>query len=420
MNTMIKKKKKIIYIAGAVVIGIALIIFLLPKGEKSNKEISAKVERGDFVISVSTTGELEAKRAKDILGPQGLQSIDFYSNLTIERIVPEGSVVDSGAFVASVDKTPLVNKMKELDNEIEKLESQLNQSKIDTALELRSARDQLVNQKFDLEQHQIEIEQSKYEAPAIQRQAHINLEKAERNYQQSMENYVLRKNKAESQVAQVQFDLNQQLIIRQRHQDVLSQFIIYAPQSGMVIYQKDWSGKKLESGSQFSPWNNVVAKLPDLSEMISKSYINEVDISKVKTGQQVDVGIDALPGRNYHGQVTSVANVGEQLRNSVAKVYEAQILLTDSDSLLKPAMTTQCNIIIETIPDVLYIPLEALFNDDSISYVYTGNTRQEVIPGRSNDNFVIIEKGLQEGQKVLLSVPENPNSYKFVLLKKDE
>jgi multidrug efflux pump subunit AcrA (membrane-fusion protein) len=414
------KKRKIIYIAIAVVAGILLLLLLLPKGGKSFKEMSAKVERGDFVISVSSTGELEAKRAKEILGPQGLQSIYFYSNLTIERIVPEGTVVDSGAFVASVDKTPLVNKMKELDNEIEKLESQLNQSKIDTALELRSARDQLVNQKFELEQYQIEIDQSIYEAPAIQRQAQINLEKAQRNFKQSTENYVLRKNKAESQVAQVQFDLNQQLIIRQRHEDVLSQFTIFAPQSGMVIYQKDWNGKKLESGSQFSPWNNIVAKLPDLSEMISKSYINEVDISKVKVGQKVNVSIDALPGRNYSGQVTSVANVGEQLRNSVAKVYEAQIVLTDSDSLLKPAMTTQCNIIIETIPDVLYIPLEALFSDDTISYVYTNNIRQEVAAGRSNDNFVIIEKGLQQSQKVLLSVPENPNNYKFVLLKKDE
>ncbi|MCL2042202.1 MAG: efflux RND transporter periplasmic adaptor subunit [Bacteroidales bacterium] len=416
----INKKKKTIYIAVAVVAGIALLLFLLPKGESSVKEISAKVERGDFVISVSSTGELEAKRSKEILGPQGLQSIYFYSNLTIERIVAEGTAVDSGAFVASVDRTPLVNKMKELDNEIEKLESQLNQSKIDTALELRSARDQLVNQKFELEQYQIEIEQSIYEAPAIQRQAHINLEKAERNYRQSTENYALRKNKAESQVAQVQFDLNQQLIIRQRHEDVLSQFTIYAPQSGMVIYQKDWNGKKLESGSQFSPWNNVVAKLPDLSEMISKSYINEVDISKIKVGQQVNIGIDALPGRSYRGEVIAVANVGEQLRNSVAKVYEAQIVLSDSDSLLKPAMTTQCDIIIETIPDVLYIPLEALFSDDTISYVYTGSVRQEVIAGRSNDNFVIIEKGLQQEQKVLLSVPENPNNYKFVLLKKDE
>ena len=415
----INRKRRFIYIAVAVVIVAVLVVFLLPAGEKSSAEISAKVERGDFVISVSTTGELEAKRSKEIMGPQGLQSIYFYSNLTIERIVPEGTVVDSGAFVATIDKTPLVDKMKELDNAIEKLESQLNQSKIDTALELRSARDQLINQKFELEQYEIDIEQSIYEAPAIQRQARINLEKAERNYKQSMESYALRKNKAEAQVAQVQFDLNQQLLVRQRHEEVLSQFTIYAPQSGMVIYHK-WNGKKLEGGTQFSPWNNVVAKLPDLSEMLSRSYINEVDVSKVKPGQQVNVGIDALPGRSYNGEVISVANVGEQLRNSVAKVYEAQIVLTDSDSLLKPAMTTQCDIIIETIPDVLYIPLEALFSDDSISYVYTSNTRQEVIPGRSNDNFVIIEKGLQQDQKVLLSVPENPNNYKFVLLKKDE
>ncbi len=154
--------------------------------------------------------------------------------------------------------------------------------------------------------------------------------------------------------------------------------------------------------------------------MVSKSYINEVDVSKVKTGQQVNVFIDALPGKTYHGEVVSVANVGEQLKNSVAKVYEAQIILKDTDSLLKPAMTTQCEIVTETIPNVLYVPLEALFSNDTIQYVFTNNIRQEVISGRSNDNYVIVEKGLEKGQAVLLSIPENLESYKLVLLKKDE
>ncbi|MDR0363466.1 MAG: efflux RND transporter periplasmic adaptor subunit [Bacteroidales bacterium] len=414
------KKKKILYSVIAVVIIIVLAAIFFPKGKSSIKEITAKAERGEFIITVSTTGELEAKRAKDISGPQGLRDIHFYSDLVIERIIQEGTIVDSGMFVASIDKTSLINKIKEIENEIEKLETQLNQAKIDTALELRSARDQLINQKFELEQYEIEVEQSKYEAPAIQRQTQINLEKAERNYQQSLDNYSLRKNKSETQVAQVQFDLNQRLIRLQRHNEILNQFTIYAPQSGMVIYQKDWSGKKLESGSQFSVWDNIVAKLPDLSEMISRSYVNEVDISKVKVGQKVNIGIDALPGKVYLGEITSLANIGEQLRNSSAKVYETIIELKRVDSLLKPAMTTQCDIIIESIPDVLYIPLEALHGNDSIRFVYTGNVRQEVKIGKNNDNYVIIEEGLSEGQKVLLNIPEDSNSFKFVFLKKDE
>lgn len=417
----LSKKKKTIYgIIAAVIIIAVLIIMFLPKRTSATKDIVATVERGEFVITVSITGELEAKRAKEILGPQGLRDINFYSNMTIERIIPEGTIVDSGMFVASIDKTPLVNKMQELENEIEKLETSLNQAKIDTALELRSARDQLINQKFELEQYEIEVEQSKYEAPAIQRQTQINLEKAERNYQQSMDNYILRKNKSEAQVAQVQFDLNQRLLRLKRHQDVLNQFTIHAPQSGMLIYQKDWSGKKLESGSQFSPWDNVVAKLPDLSEMISKSFVNEVDINKVKVGQQVNISVDALPGRIYKGEITALANVGEQVRTSSAKVYETAIELQKVDSLLKPAMTTQCDIIIESIPNVLYMPLEALHSNDSIQFVYTGNVRQEVRTGKSNDNYVIVEAGLSKGQKVLLSMPEDPNSFKFVYLKKDE
>ncbi len=84
----------------------------------------------------------------------------------------------------------------------------------------------------------------------------------------------------------------------------------------MVIYYKEWSGEKRQVGSSVSPWDRTVATLPDLSTMVSKTYVNEIDISKVSRGQQVRVGVDAFPEKKYTGVVTSVANIGEQLRNA--------------------------------------------------------------------------------------------------------
>ena len=77
-------------------------------------------------------------------------------------------------------------------------------------------------------------------------------------------------------------------------QTVSDGFTITAPSDGMLIYSREWGGKK-EPGSRVSAWNPVVAELPDLTDMISKIYVNEVDISKVSKGQDVSIKIDAFP-----------------------------------------------------------------------------------------------------------------------------
>ena len=163
-------------------------------------------------------------------------------------------------------------------------------------------------------------------------------------------------------------------------------------------------------------WDPVVAELPNLKEMISKTYINEIDISKIKAGQVVEVGVDAFPDKRYSGVVTSVANIGQQMPNSNAKVFEVIIGLNESDSILRPAMTTKNEIITAIIDSSLFLPLECLHADDSLSFVFKSGGKQQVIPGSSNDNEVIIKAGLEEGDMVYLVPPENPQNYKLRLL----
>lgn len=203
--------------------------------------------------------------------------------------------------------------------------------------------------------------------------------------------------------------------------EVLEQFTIYAPQSGMVIYRRNWDGTKQGVGSTVSAWHNVVATLPDLSEMISRTYVNEIDISKVKAEQEAEVRIDAFPDKVFKGRVTEVANIGEQLRNSNAKVFEVKILLLSTDSVLRPAMTTQNRILTGLVPDVVHVPVEAVHTNDSISFVYMASgraERREVVTGQMNENEIIIKEGLAKGEKVLLNVPVDPESYRWKMLDK--
>ncbi len=389
------------------------------KGKSQTKSLSTKVKKGEFKIYVAATGELKAKNSEEIKGPSGMRSAQIWQ-ATISDMVPEGTVLKAGDYVATLDRTELETKLKEAQTEIDKTQTQLEQAKIDTAIELRGIRDDLVNLKFSMEEKRLQVEQSKYEPRMVIQQAEIDLEKSLRDFKQLEKRYELTQTKTKAKISEILATLSQVELRRQRLVDLSNQFVVKAPKDGMVIYARSWNGK-VGPGSQISTWDPVVAELPDLSTMISKTYVNEVDISKVQKGQNVKIKVDAFPDRNYTGQVITVANVGEQLQGYDAKVFEVTVQLSEVDSILRPAMTTSNEVLTYIFNDVLYVPLEAI-QSDSISFVFKKKdgkiVKQEVITGETNDNEVIIEHGLNEGEDVLLIIPDDPELLPIQLIDK--
>ncbi|NLH52208.1 MAG: HlyD family efflux transporter periplasmic adaptor subunit [Bacteroidales bacterium] len=409
------KFKKPIIFTGAGILLVLLFLLFRGSGGSATKELTAQVKRGNFQIIVTTTGELEAKNSEKIMGPEGLNQVGIWRT-TIEDIIADGSLVDSGQYVARLDQTEISNKIKDKETELEKLETQVTKTRIDTSIEMRAARDELINLKYALEERRIILEQSKYEPPATIRQAEIALERAERAYEQAVKNYKLKldKNRANMQDVQASYEqARRQLEILVK---VREGFIIKAPKSGMLIYRRNWDGKKMGVGAQISTWDNIVATLPDLSKMISKTYVNEIDISKVKQGQKAIVTIDAFPDKKLNGIVREVANIGEQIQGSNAKVFEVIIDITEYDSILRPAMTTKNQIITGEYDDVLYVPSEAVHTEGKTTFVYSRGNKIEVKTGESNENNIIIEEGLEEGDEVLLTIPPSPEKWKLIPL----
>jgi len=401
-------RKKFYYLFALIIVLAIVAYFVFSKSDK-NQQIIATVKKGNFPIEVTTTGELISKSSEKIYGPQALRQVQIWQ-VKIQDIIPDGTVVDSGQYVASLDRTEISNKIKDEETNLEKLETQMNKTRIDTSLELRSARDELINLKYALEEKKIILDQSKYEPPATIRQVKIDLEKGERAYEQADKNYKLRYDKAVANMQEVAASYNQAQRKLTQMNDVLKQFNVVAPKAGMVIYKRNWDGNKMGVGATVNAWDNVVAELPDLSEMISKTYINEIDISKVKIGQEVQLGIDAFPQKKFTGTVIEVANIGEQLQNTNAKVYEVRIVVNEFDSILRPAMTTKNKILTSVVNNSLFIPIEAIFNTDSVTFIYKKDggsvVKQQVIVGQSNDNEIIIKAGLKEKEEVLLVPPE--------------
>jgi len=408
-------KKKSLLISAGIIIAIAIFWFLSPKADNSHT-IIAPVSYGSFVISVTTTGELDAKNSTEIKGPPNLQSIEIWSDIKLENIVEEGTVVDSGDYIASLDKTSVLNKLKDVDSNLDKLQSQITKLKLDSALNLRAARDQMINLEYGAEEARLEVENSKFEPKATQRKMEITYEKAIRGLEQAKENYILKKNKEETSINEVMIDYNKSQNAKNRIIDMLDKFTIKAPQAGMVIYAKTWRGDKIKAGSMISPWRPTVAKLPDLTQMIIKTYVNEIDISKIQVDQHVEIGVDAFSNKKLEGIISSVANIGEEMKNSTAHVFEVSIIVLGKDEDLRPAMTTKNKIITNELQDVLYIPLEALNTEDSIQFVYSDGKKHQVETGSSNDENIIITRGLNQNDAVYLFPPDGADRWDYELL----
>jgi multidrug efflux pump subunit AcrA (membrane-fusion protein) len=408
------------YIIVYVIAAIALTFLLFSsKSEGSKESIFATVKQGDFEISIVTTGEIKAKVQTDIDAPGAeMQAAGLWNGTKIQDLIAEGSVVKAGDFVASLDKTPLLTKLSEVSLELDKKNSELKQARLDTSITLRDARDELLNLKSAKEEAQLELEQSAFEAPAVIRQKQLSLEKAERNFKQKVDNYKTKVEQCATKVAIINADMQKAQNSLNRVSSLMDKMEITAPKDGMVIYVKNWNGKKKGVGSTINPWESAVATLPDLREMQVITYVNEVDIRKIKVGQAVTSKLDAEQQKVLKGVVVQVANIGEQRPNQDSKVFEVVIDILTKDPDLRPSMTTSNTIQIEEYKNTLSVPLEAITTEKKRSFVWIkdggGFKKQEVKVGAVNDVSALVYAGLKKENVVYLTTPEDTTGAEFV------
>ena len=412
MNT-----KKIIVVTIAALLLIVL-YFFLRKGEKDFSQITVDVKRGTFTAFVFSSGQLESEKSESINIPEKLKDRNLRIwELTITHMVDEGTLVDSGDYVATLDHTAVEEQIKLAQDDMDKLLSEYEDSKIDSNLNLSNQRDVIVNARLDQAEKKIIMEESVYESPSIQKKASMDLDKAKRRLDQEQKAYVLKKKQEENKVDRKYINYRQIMERSQELQKLFNSLEIIAPKAGILTYFKFPWGEIIKTGSKVGPYNSVIATIPEMTNLISRTYINEIDISKVKVGQNVKIGIDAFPEKQLSGQVIAVANIGQAMPNSDAKVFEVKIKIFGKDKDLKPAMTTSNAIEAGTFADTLMVATDAVFENDSMKFVYVGTehpVKQVVWLGDENENNVVVKKGLKEGDVVWLTEPENAADLKLV------
>ena len=407
------------YLIISVIILIVISAYSFLHSKVSGAALTTIVKKTNFEVIVTNTGELRAKNFTEITAPSELRNINIYQ-IKITNLIPEGTIVKEGDFVAELDKTEIMTKINEEQLNVNKKQSEFTQTQLDTTLTMRDARDELLNLKYAVEEKKLVKDQSIYEPPAVLRQAEIDYEKALRNLEQKHENYKTKREQSVTKMQIVGSDLEKAKSKLMQLTSTMQQLTVKAPKSGMLIYSKDWDGKKRIVGTSINVWDPTVANLPDLTTMESVTYVNEVDIQKIKMGQKVNIGLDAQPGKKLQGIVNSVASIGEQKANSEAKVFEVVIEVLSKDTTLRPSMTTGNNIITSTVGSVISVPIEAIQNSGNTSFVYKKQgikiVKQQIKTGVFNENSAVISEGLNEQDEVFVSLPSDTSGAEFISL----
>ncbi len=405
---MLSKKKYILLGTIAAVIGIAvyLTIQVKPGNEKTHK-----IRKGNLEVVVNCKGEVKGEKYTDINLPEVIcdEQMHIYQ-FKIADAIPEGKVVKKGDYIAKLDDSQIVTNMRNMMQEKEKVDSDLRDAVLDSAVTLSQRREAITNARLDLEYLKIDLEQSKYESEAYQRKTQMNYQKAEIEVDKINRNYLLDRNRMKIRVTRHKDRVAEYQGRITKYQAALAATTITTPEDGIVMFTKDRNGKAYGKDSQIDIWRPSIATLPDMSVAITETFVREIDVSKIEPGDSVRITIDALPDKVFWGKVIKIANIGEDHKDFDMKVFRVIIRFERSDKDMKPGMNANSDIVVASYHDQLLVPRKAIFskNGKQILYLKNGSTITEHEIGlvAENDQFVVVDKIIQEGNVVLLYQPE--------------
>jgi len=148
---------------------------------------------------------------------------------------------------------------------------------------------------------------------------------------------------------------------------------VIAPMAGTVTDLKVEEGEIVISGRSAFSSGPAIMKIADLSKMVLKTNINEVDIAKVRLGQKVEIEVEAFPDKKYEGRITEISPSGQQRPQESVITFEVTIEVLGSPEELRPGMKAKADIIVIDKADVLQLPIETVLAPETMVVKATVN-----------------------------------------------
>jgi HlyD family secretion protein len=387
----------------------------------------ADVIRRSFDIKVSAIGSLDAERS------QMVSSTIKGDKARIVWVIDEGILVKKGDVLLRFDPTPFEAEVQRLTGELKSREAVVEAQKQITEWEKSQLEGAIYSADFttrdtrqeynryqsyiaDLEslgkkgfQYPTEISQAKKKSD----QLNAKLQKAEADLDQVKKEGVFKVAGAMATFNKARSELESTRLALADARGELQKTVILAPGTGIVVHFEQFrDNQKRKPRVGDTVWQNQpLLYLPDISSMMVKTMVREIDLHKIKVGQGVTVRIDAYPAVPFQGRVTSIGILAADGSDGGkgGKFFQLAVTLNGQDGRLRPGMTARIFITAESVKNALTVPLSAIFEEEGRKKCFVtknGGVRvAEVTIGRQNEDFVEIASGLREGERVSLVRP---------------
>src|SRR5262245_11088215 len=368
-------------IGGAAVIVVVMAVAAVAARGRGNKGLevqTAKVSRQEIVQKVSATGRIQPKTQIKI-------SADVSAK--IKRLgVVEGQWVEKGALLVELDRERYLAAVESAEANV------------------RSAQANATLVRQNLDQAQREFTRSKeLLTQQLGSQAEFDAKQTAWQVEDA------RHKSATEQVEQARAALKQA-------RDDLSKTTIYAPMSGTVSELNKEQGE-MAVGSQFQA--DVILVIADLREMEAQVNVDENDIVSIRPGQAAEVQTDALLAHALKGtvsEISSSANTAAAGTSEQKTEFEIKIGITEPPPSLRPGMTTSAEVVTNTNPSALSVPIQCVALRTVDQLVVKGEKRKDAEarfkPDR--DGFVEVVFVIENGKAVAKQVKTGIQSDELV------
>ncbi len=404
-------KRNVFIVAGAAIIVVALVALfgwrnLTASAATTGSRLqTATIQRGTLVATVSAAGNVAAPQQAALV---------FQTGGRVSKVnVQVGDAVKAGQVLMELDSTDQQLALKTAQTSLTSAQASYDAAKISNSQngnQLTVARAALDKAKVTLDQAQAAYNAVAWRPDVGMTSQAATLQTAYLDYQSALATYqstaagindtALRTAAAQLDSAQVAVDQAQVNLNRTK---------IVAPFDGVVsgvnYSAGDSTGSSSSGGSTPTASSSAAVNVVNLNNLQISVSVAEVDLPKLKVGETTQVTFDALPGKTYNARVLLIGPVGTVTQGVVN--YPVTVALTDADSAVKPGMTANLSVVVDQRQNVLLAPTRAVRtqgNQKVVTVLYKDQTiSASVSTGLSNDQFVEITNGLQEGDVVVLN-----------------
>lgn len=370
---------------------------------------TTQVKRSAVVITVSARGELQGGGARPMVVPRA-----GTAELPITFLRDTGELVEEGDVVAEFDSSGQEFNLLEAEADLEEARQRLLQAEAQSRVDLEQARLSVVTAEADLRIAELDQLDNEFAGAIEQRQKEIALERARNRYEQAQHVLAHRESTAGAGIETERAAMREAQAKADTARQTMASLSLKAPTSGYVELAPNTAGLSIiftgmqiptfQLGDSARP-GQTVAVIPDMSRWEVSAQIPETDRAFLEVGQEVIVRPMAMPGREFRGRVSVLGGATGSAWN---RSFNCRIALLDPDESLRPGMTVDLQINIETLDDVLWIPSQAVFDREGRRFVYRSTpegyiTHEVTLVQRTESQSVVT--GIDEGAVVALAEP---------------